>query len=145
MNNKYLTKDEQLIYSEKFHSIITSLEQELTKVQEQYVETLKLESAKKKPNVKKLNKLEKQELKLKVKIQRNKIDLLHVENETYVKLNAFEKLVKRFKTMSFESQEKVGGYVMVLPWLIGFALFFAVPLLMTIFWVLMMLKQLQVV
>lgn len=134
MNNKYLTKDEQLIYSKKFHSIITSLEQELTKVQEQYVETFKLESAKKKPNVKKLNKLEKQELKLKVKIQRNKIDLLHVENETYVKLNAFEKLVKRFKTMSFESQEKVGGYVMVLPWLIGFALFFAVPLLMTIFW-----------
>lgn len=134
MNNKYLTKDEQLIYSKKFHFIITSLEQELTKVQEQYVETLKLESAKKKPNVKKLNKLEKQELKLKVKIQKNKIDLLHVENETYVKLNAFEKLVKRFKTMSFESQEKVGGYVMVLPWLIGFALFFAVPLLMTIFW-----------
>lgn len=134
MNNKYLTKDEQLIYSKKFHSIITSLEQELTKVQEQYVETLKLESAKKKPNVKKLNKLEKQELKLRVKIQKNKIDLLHVENETYVKLNAFEKLVKRFKTMSFESQEKVGGYVMVLPWLIGFALFFAVPLLMTIFW-----------
>lgn len=134
MAEKYLTLEEQAIYSEKLHSIIDSLEQELVKVQEQYVETLKIESAKKKPNVKKLNKLEKQELKLKVKIQKNKIDLLHVENQTYVKLNVFQKLIKRFRTMSFESQEKLGGYVLVLPWLIGFALFFAVPLLMTIYW-----------
>ena len=134
MADKYLTVEEQAIYSEKLHSIIDSLEQELKKVQEQYVETLKVESSKKKPNVKKLNKLEKQELKLKIKIQKNKIDLLHVEKQTYVKLNAFQKLIKRLKTMSFESQEKVGGYVLVLPWLIGFALFFAVPLLMTIYW-----------
>ena len=134
MADKYLTVEEQAIYSEKLHSIIDSLEQELKKVQEKYVETLKVESSKKKPNVKKLNKLEKQELKLKIKIQKNKIDLLHVEKQTYVKLNAFQKLIKRLKTMSFESQEKVGGYVLVLPWLIGFALFFAVPLLMTIYW-----------
>lgn len=134
MADKYLTVEEQAIYSEKLHSIIDSLEQELKEVQEKYVETLKVESSKKKPNVKKLNKLEKQELKLKIKIQKNKIDLLHVEKQTYVKLNAFQKLIKRLKTMSFESQEKVGGYVLVLPWLIGFALFFAVPLLMTIYW-----------
>lgn len=134
MADKYLTVEEQAIYSEKLHSIIDSLEQELKKVQEKYVEALKVESSKKKPNVKKLNKLEKQELKLKIKIQKNKIDLLHVEKQTYVKLNAFQKLIKRLKTMSFESQEKVGGYVLVLPWLIGFALFFAVPLLMTIYW-----------
>lgn len=134
MADKYLTVEEQAIYSEKLHSIIDSLEQELKKVQEKYVETLKVESSKKKPNVKKLNKLEKEELKLKIKIQKNKIDLLHVEKQTYVKLNAFQKLIKRLKTMSFESQEKVGGYVLVLPWLIGFALFFAVPLLMTIYW-----------
>ena len=134
MADKYLTVEEQAIYSEKLHSIIDSLEQELKKVQEKYVETLKIESSKKKPNVKKLNKLEKLELKLKIKIQKNKIDLLHVEKQTYVKLNAFQKLIKRLKTMSFESQEKVGGYVLVLPWLIGFALFFAVPLLMTIYW-----------
>ena len=134
MADKYLTVEEQAIYSEKLHSIIDSLEQELKKVQEKYVETLKVESSKKKPNVKKLNKLEKQELKLKIKIQKNKIDLLHVEKQTYVKLNAFQKLIKRLKTMSFESQEKVGGYVLILPWLIGFALFFAVPLLMTIYW-----------
>lgn len=134
MADKYLTVEEQAIYSEKLHSIIDSLEQELKKVQEKYVETLKVESSKKKPNVKKLNKLEKLELKLKIKIQKNKIDLLHVEKQTYVKLNAFQKLIKRLKTMSFESQEKVGGYVLVLPWLIGFALFFAVPLLMTIYW-----------
>ena len=44
-------------------------------------------------------------------MQKNKIDLLHVENQTYVKLNAFQKLIKRLKTMSFESQEKVGGYI----------------------------------
>jgi ABC-type sugar transport system permease subunit len=134
MADKYLTVEEQAIYSEKLHSIIDSLEQELKKVQEKYVETLKIESSKKKPNVKKLNKLEKLELKLKIKIQKNKIDLLHFEKQTYVKLNAFQKLIKRLKTMSFESQEKVGGYVLVLPWLIGFALFFAVPLLMTIYW-----------
>ena len=107
MADKYLTVEEQAIYSEKLHSIIDSLEQELIKVQQQYVETLKVESTKKKPNVKKLNKLEKQELKLKIKIQKNKIDLLHVEKQTYVKLNAFQKIIKRIKTMSFESQEKV--------------------------------------
>ena len=134
MANNYLTIEEKVIYSNKFHSIIDSLEQQLSNVQKQYVEAFKVESAKKKPNVKKLNKLERQELKLKIQIQKNKIDLLHVENGTYVKLNSFQKLVKRLKTMSFESQEKVGGYVLVLPWLIGFLLFFAVPLLMTIYW-----------
>ena len=34
MADKYLTVEEQAIYSEKLHSIIDSLEQELKKVQE---------------------------------------------------------------------------------------------------------------
>lgn len=134
MKQKHLTQEEQVILQEKLNQHQATLLTKLEMVRKQYVETVQKENAKKRPNVKKLNRLERTELKIKTQIQSNQINQLRIENGTYVKLNVFQSMIRKFNTMSFKRQSAVGGYVLVLPWLIGFALFFAIPLCMTIYW-----------
>lgn len=129
-----LIEEEKQILVEKYEKRLNQWEVKLATVEKKYVEFGQKTKTQKHPNLKKLNRLERQELKIKTQMQALKIDLIRLEDGTYVKLNFLMRTIKKLNSMSFRKQEALGGYLFVLPWLIGFALFFAIPLLTTIYW-----------
>ena len=71
MKQKHLTQEEQVGLQEKLNQQQDTLLTKLEMVRKQYVEAVQKENVKKRPNVKKLNRLERTELKIKTQIQSN--------------------------------------------------------------------------
>lgn len=129
----YITGNEASLLIEKLTSQIDKLNEELTIVENKYIEVSKKEKLTK-FDLMKLSRLQKQERIIHTKIQKNKIDILHLEDGTYPKKNIFEKLVDKYRQLDYRKQKIVCGIILLLPWIIGFILFFTKPLVTTIYW-----------
>lgn len=131
--NYYLCGEE----AEKEVALLTQkleeLNKEIDELQKKYVE-IGNSQLKSKKKYRLLHKLEKREIHTKAKAQSVKIDLIHLEKGTYRKLNIIQKVVKKIKNLSYQQQKVVCGLLFLLPWFIGFCIFFFKPLITTIWW-----------
>ncbi len=125
--NRHSTDELRLMINER-------IEKEETKLQLVSANYIALTKSQKKNTLRKLNKLEKEELNIKKRIQEYNLDLIKLDEGSYKELNFFQKLIKKYKALDFEKKQAIAGYVFILPWLLGFIFFFAKPLLTTINW-----------
>ncbi len=131
---KYLSVEEAKLYLPQVQLVQKDTIKELEEVQNKYKEVAVNEKMGNKRKLKKLNKLATKEKKLNIKIQRLELDIENLEKGTYIKRNWFEKIIYRLKTLSYAEQKIACGMLFVLPWLIGFIIFFARPFITTIYW-----------
>lgn len=131
---QYVTPEETPVLIEKFQKEIVKLNTELEEVQNKYLLTSLDNKMNKRRKLNKLKHLANQEKNLNTRIQMYNIDILHLEQGTYVKVKGFKLIIKKIKSLSYVNQKKVCGIILLLPWLIGFCFFFAKPLLTTIYW-----------
>ena len=138
LNNKktpnYVSYEEGLIIKEELLQKKASLEQEIVDLENKYIALGKAMQNRRRRNVNALFKINKRIEKIKSKIQMIKIDLIKIDEGKYVKLNLFEKIVKKIKGLSYQQQKVVCGIIFVIPWFLGFIFFFAKPLFTTIWW-----------
>lgn len=127
---KFATTEESQKIKEQINKQIEKLNEELASLREKYIEV----GQSKKVNTRRLVRLEKQERRTEAKIQSLRLDLEHLEDGTYIKLNIFQKIIRRIKRMSYTEQKIVCGIILLLPWFIGFCVFFLKPLITTIYW-----------
>jgi ABC-type sugar transport system permease subunit len=71
---------------------------------------------------------------LKSKIQHVKNDITRLENNEVIQLNVWQKISQIFKRMPYNKQKQIYGVLFVVPWFLGFILFFASPMFTTIWW-----------
>ena len=71
---------------------------------------------------------------LKSKIQHLKNELHYLRLGNIKNESFFKKLNKKFKQLPYQKQKQIFGMLFVLPWFIGFLLFFAKPLYTTLWW-----------
>ncbi len=131
---KYLSIEESSLYLPQVKLVQEDTIKELEKTQNKYKEVASNEKLGHKRKLNKLNRLATKEKKLNIKIQRLELDKQNLKDGTYIKRNWFEKIIHRLKTLSYAEQKMLCGMLFVLPWLIGFIIFFARPLLTTIYW-----------
>ncbi|MDD3999566.1 MAG: sugar ABC transporter permease, partial [Bacilli bacterium] len=62
------------------------------------------------------------------------IDLQRLETGNYEVLSFFGKIKKFFASLSYQQQKAIFGILFVLPWLVGFIIFFAYPMFTTFWW-----------
>ena len=130
----YASYEEGLVIKEELLKKKEILEQEIVDLENKYLSLGKAMQSRRRRNVNALFKINKKIEKIKSKIQMIKIDLIKIEEGKYIKLNAFEKVIKKIKGLSYQQQKVVCGIIFVIPWLLGFIFFFAKPLLTTIWW-----------
>ncbi len=128
---RYVSKEEAQILKEQFTKEIVTLKEKLKMIQEKYVE---VGSNQKKVSLKKLEHLAKEERHIESLIQKRTIDISHLDSLTYVKKNAFEKILDLYRNLNYKNQKIICGLLLLLPWFIGFCLFFAKPMITTIIW-----------
>lgn len=126
----YATIEETPKIKDQINQQIEKLNQELIALRNKYIKVGQSE----KVNTKLLNRLERHERKIENKIQSLRSDLDRLESGTYIKSNIFKKTIQRIKRMSYSEQKIVCGIILLLPWFIGFCLFFFKPLVTTIYW-----------
>lgn len=121
-----ITKDKLLLK--------TSIEQRLANTETQYVAAVQKNQGKKRKNVKKVFAMSRKMERLQVRLQRINIELLRLEEGTYVHLTPIAKTMKYFRQMPYEKQKVVFGIMFLLPWVIGFTIFFLTPMITTVWW-----------
>lgn len=67
-------------------------------------------------------------------INDNKTKIQEITNNTYMPLSFFGRFKKKWHSISYEKQQRIWGYIFCLPWVIGFIVFFFLPLGTTIWW-----------
>ena len=117
---RYVSKEEAQILKEQFTKEIVTLKEKLKMIQEKYVE---VGSNQKKVSLKKLEHLAKEERHIESLIQKRTIDISHLDSLTYVKKNAFEKILDLYRHLNYKNQKIICGLLLLLPWFIGFFLF----------------------
>jgi len=84
--------------------------------------------------VRRLFKISKQIDSIKARIQGYNVKLIRIESLSLEKLNFFEKVLEIYRKLNYKQQKVVFGILFILPWFIGFCIFFAYPMLTTIWW-----------
>ena len=64
---------------------------------------------------------------------RNEI-IKKINENTYIPLGFFERVRRFWKSIPYNKQQKIWGYLFVLPWVIGFIIFFLLPICSTLWW-----------
>ena len=118
LNKQKIEKYQQLLKAEEF----------------KYIQKTQEEKDKLRPNLRKLNRLEKQQLKYQIIIQKLNLNQAYLAKGIIKNENIFKKFINLFKNMSFNRQQSFYGYVFLIPWIIGLTFFFLVPILMTLYW-----------
>lgn len=115
---------------------IEKLEQEYRKLLvNQFLPKFKLiNNFKKKIYVNKLLKTSKRIDQIKTKIQHIQINLTRIEAKNLEKLSVYSRVKNIYSRLNYNQQKVVYGIIFILPWLIGFCIFFASPLFTTIWW-----------
>lgn len=131
---KVLTPEQLKKITQEKLLLKTDIEQKLTKAEEKYVATVQKNQTKKRKNVKKVFAISRKVKRLQVRLQTINIELLRLEEGTYVHLNHFAKLMKYFRQMPYEKQKIVFGILFLLPWVVGFTIFFLTPMITTVWW-----------
>ena len=89
---------------------------------------------KKKRLVKRLFKTSKQIDKVKAKIQKYTLHQYKLDSLTLEKLSVVGRIKALYSNLNYQQQKVVFGILFILPWFIGFCIFFARPLITTIWW-----------
>lgn len=131
---KYVKEELALKLKEKFTKRLEILQKNLEKSKEAYL----IEGEKLKKNPKRsLNKLEKISKKvhsLEVKIHKYELKLDELNSGKMVQKNIFQKLKDAYTSLGYKKQKVLCGIILLIPWILGFILFFAKPLITTIIW-----------
>ncbi|MGI6769694.1 MAG: ABC transporter permease subunit [Bacilli bacterium] len=61
-------------------------------------------------------------------------DIMQVEENKFVPLGFWARLVKFWKSIPYEKQQKIWGYIFCVPWVIGFLIFFLLPISESLWW-----------
>ena len=104
------------------------LERKLDKYNDQYI----LFSQKK--NYRRSVTINKKRGRLISKIQHCKNDLEFLRSKDVEKMNIFKRINNNFKRMPYSKQKQIFGILFVIPWFIGFVIFFATSLGTTVWW-----------
>jgi ABC-type sugar transport system permease subunit len=67
-------------------------------------------------------------------------DIDKIKLDKYVPLGFFVRMIKFWKSIPYEKQQKIWGYVFCLPWVIGFLIFFLLPISESLWWSLNVVK-----
>ncbi|MDD4069794.1 MAG: ABC transporter permease subunit [Candidatus Izemoplasmatales bacterium] len=105
-----------------------NLEKKLDKLNDLYIELSQ------KKNFRRSVAINKKRGRLISKIQHCKNDLEYLNNNEVEKINIFKKINNNFKRMPYRKQKQIFGVLFVIPWFIGFAVFFASSLGTTLWW-----------
>ncbi|MFA7561393.1 MAG: sugar ABC transporter permease [Candidatus Izemoplasmatales bacterium] len=105
-----------------------TLELKLDKLNDRYIEL----SQKKKFN--RAVKINQKRGRLIAKIQHCKNDLGFYQNNEIEKINIFKRVNNTFKRMPYRKQKQIFGVLFIIPWFIGFIVFFATSVGTTIWW-----------
>ncbi|MFA6647610.1 MAG: ABC transporter permease subunit [Candidatus Izemoplasmatales bacterium] len=105
-----------------------NLEKKLDKLNDLYIELSQ------KKNFRRSVAINKKRGRLISKIQHCKNDLEYLRNNEVEKINIFKKINNNFKRMPYRKQKQIFGVLFVIPWFIGFAVFFASSLGTTLWW-----------
>ncbi len=87
-----------------------------------------------KVNYKKLRKVKIKRGRLKSKIQHIKNEIIILEIGNVEKESLIKQSIKKFQNIPYKKQKEIYGMLFLLPWLVGFILFFALPMFTTIWW-----------
>ena len=71
---------------------------------------------------------------LRARIQHLKSDLFELHQGNVVYLNPLQRFFKYFRQMPYDKQKIIFGLLFILPWFLGFLIFFSVPLVTTLWW-----------
>ncbi|MDD3106732.1 MAG: hypothetical protein PHP65_02870, partial [Bacilli bacterium] len=130
----YVSGPQSEVLREKLLSRKKLLEEKLQEVTNQYVQAAQKRQINAKARMAPIFALSRKMAKIELKLQRTKISLLRLEEGKYLKRNIFEKISLAFSQLSYHQQKVVFGVLFLLPWMIGFAIFFAFPLGSTLWW-----------
>ena len=81
-----------------------------------------------------LNKLNRQLSHLRNKLQHVNSELFALNNQEIYQTPLLKQLSRKFEQLPYDKQKMVFGMLFILPWLIGFIVFFSSPLITTIWW-----------
>jgi ABC-type sugar transport system permease subunit len=136
-------KQKQVVYynqeeSEKLRPILLSkkqkLEEKLVQVRKDYLEEGKKCEEKKYRGIHHLQALSNRERHLEAQIQKKEVEVSHLDSLTFEKKNFFQKILGLYQNLSYKQQKVICGVVLLLPWFLGFCIFFAKPLITTMVW-----------
>ena len=130
----YLTKPQSDVLQQKLLVKKQKLEAKLQAVSEKYVDSVKKRQNNPKLRMAPVFALSRSMAQTELKLQRVKIGLLRLSEEKYQKLNLLEKAKMQFSQLSYQKQKVVFGILFLLPWIIGFSIFFAYPLGTSLWW-----------
>ncbi|MCK5732071.1 MAG: sugar ABC transporter permease, partial [Tenericutes bacterium] len=85
-------------------------------------------------NYKKLRKVKIQRGRLKSKIQHIKNEIIILEMGNVEKESLIKQSIKKFQNIPYKKQKEIYGMLFLLPWIIGFIMFFALPMFTTVWW-----------
>ena len=105
-----------------------NLEKKLDKLNDLYIELSQ------KKNFRRSVAINKKRGRLISKIQHCKNDLDYLKSNEVEKINIFKRINNNFKRMPYRKQKQIFGVLFVIPWFIGFAVFFASSLGTTFWW-----------
>ena len=140
---KPLNNQELVALKKKTQKCLENLQNEYEEVHKKYIELGHNTQIRPKTKFHQLNKLSRLLTKLKIRIQNSKNELYHIERNEVYRMNLFQKIAKAFSRLPYQKQKMVYGFLFVLPWLIGFLIFFSTPLFTTIWWSLNLMSPKQ--
>lgn len=74
----------------------------------------------------------------KIDVKNEKIN--QISENKLVLLSPFQSMAKFWRSIPYNTQQKIWGYLFVLPWIAGFIIFFLLPILSTLLWSLLDVK-----
>lgn len=133
-NIRMFTPEEQQAEIKKITKKKEKYTLQLEALSDKYIHESTKNQNKAKLNYKKIAKINKQRGHLLGKVQHLTNELFYLEKTTQPKLNFLQKWNKSFKQMPYHKQKQIYGILFLVPWMIGFLIFFASPMATTIWW-----------
>jgi len=131
---KYLSPEQLNLLQDKDLLKLEKLEHKHQLLSEAYVKYAKKQESKQSSNFSRLRNIGKKRTRIKVQIQRVKIELMRIEEGKLPQLNLFQRWKKYFSHMPYKKQKVIFGVLFIIPWAVGFILFFMSPIASTIWW-----------
>ncbi|MGD9604773.1 MAG: carbohydrate ABC transporter permease [Bacilli bacterium] len=130
----YLSSPQSDILQKKLLANKKEQEALLQKVKNQYITSAQKRQENPKLRMGPIFALSRKMARIELKLQRINLSLLKLSENKYLKLNFFQKIRFRFSLLSYHKQKVVFGILFLLPWIIGFCVFFAYPLGTSLWW-----------
>lgn len=143
--NKAISQDEQIIeeLSAKYNELSPNREYWLEKANLVISPDGKLKTLKKTNKIgkkkslsygRKMIKIAEKIQKITNRINNNKVIIEAITKGTYQPLGFFAKAKKKWRSIPYEKQQRIWGYIFCFPWIVGFIVFFFLPFSTTLWW-----------